>query len=254
MFKKIIPVICASVFAFAFNCFEFNVNATENESLIYPVKVVWEATSNTDGTEPIMGQIDANIIISDDRNSVKLVVTQDFQAWFPIKISNSLDDFIDIKYNKVVKTSDMKKSNNKSNKNSEYFYYIPANYKDGSGYYLVNDVTFNKSDTFSAGSIIPAGYVLYELYGGNGMKYFMKSTEEVFYGDEKDQYIKQLEEENSKLKTEIESYKKLDFDGDGLLTSADAQMILNYYVDFLANGTSGKIEDYPEYLYSRYYF
>ena len=144
----------------------------------------------------------------------------------------------------------MKEYNKKSNtfKDPEYFYYIPANYKDGSGYYLVNDVTFNKSDTFSAGSIIPAGYVLYELYGGNGMKYFMKSTEEVFYGDEKDQYIKQLEEENSKLKTEIESYKKLDFDGDGLLTNADAQMILVYYTDFLVGKTTGKVEDYGEYI------
>lgn len=65
---------------------------------------------------------------------------------------------------------------------------------------------------------------------------------------EQEKYIKQLEEENSKLKTEIESYKKLDFDGDGLLTNADAQMILVYYTNSLVGKTTGKIEDYSEYV------
>lgn len=65
---------------------------------------------------------------------------------------------------------------------------------------------------------------------------------------EQEKYIKQLEEENSKLKTEIESYKKLDFDGNGLLTNADAQMILVYYTDSLVGKTTGKVEDYSEYV------
>lgn len=65
---------------------------------------------------------------------------------------------------------------------------------------------------------------------------------------EQEKYIKQLEEENSKLKTEIESYKKLDFDGDGLLTNADAQMILVYYTDSLVDKASGKVEDYFDYV------
>lgn len=65
---------------------------------------------------------------------------------------------------------------------------------------------------------------------------------------EQEKYIKQLEEENSKLKTEIESYKKLDFNGDGLLTNADAQMILVYYTNSLVGKTTGKVEDYGEYI------
>lgn len=65
---------------------------------------------------------------------------------------------------------------------------------------------------------------------------------------EQEKYIKQLEEENLKLKTEIESYKKLDFDGDGLLTNADAQMILVYYTDSLVGKTTGKVEDYGKYI------
>lgn len=68
---------------------------------------------------------------------------------------------------------------------------------------------------------------------------------------EQEKYIQKLEQENAELKNQLSS---IDCDLDGLLTCSDAQMILNYYVDSLAGGASGKIEDYPEYLYSRYYF
>ncbi len=65
---------------------------------------------------------------------------------------------------------------------------------------------------------------------------------------EQEKYIKQLEEENTRLKAELESFKKMDFNGDGLLTNADAQMILVYYTDSLVGKTTGKVEDYSEYV------
>jgi hypothetical protein len=97
----------------------------------------------------------------------------------------------------------------------------------------------------------PIGTYNFRLYGHD-----ITITPELLSGNivaepeltEQEKYIKQLEEENSKLKTEIESYKKLDFDGDGLLTNADAQMILVYYTDSLVGKTTGKVEDYSEYV------
>lgn len=97
----------------------------------------------------------------------------------------------------------------------------------------------------------PTGTYNFRLYGHD-----ITITPELLSGNiiaepeltEQEKYIKQLEEENSKLKTEIESYKKLDFDGDGLLTNADAQMILIYYTNSLVGKTTGKVEDYGEYI------
>lgn len=60
--------------------------------------------------------------------------------------------------------------------------------------------------------------------------------------------IVKYEEENIRLKSELESFKKMDFDGNGLLTNADAQMILVYYTDSLVGKTTGKVEDYSEYV------
>lgn len=100
-------------------------------------------------------------------------------------------------------------------------------------------------------TVNPTGTYNFRLYGHD-----ITITPELLSGNivvepeltEQEKYIKQLEEENSKLKTEIESYKKLDFDGDGLLTNADAQMILVYYTDSLVGKTTGKVEDYSEYV------
>lgn len=97
----------------------------------------------------------------------------------------------------------------------------------------------------------PTGTYNFRLYGHD-----ITITPELLSGNivaepeltEQEKYIKQLEEENLKLKTEIESYKKLDFDGDGLLTNADAQMILVYYTASLVGKTTGKVEDYGEYI------
>lgn len=62
---------------------------------------------------------------------------------------------------------------------------------------------------------------------------------------EHEKYIKQLEEENTALKAQLAA---VDYDADGLLTAADAQMLLVYYTDYLAGTTSGKTADYAQYI------
>lgn len=97
----------------------------------------------------------------------------------------------------------------------------------------------------------PTGTYNFRLYGHD-----ITITPELLSGNivaepeltEQEKYINQLEVENAALKTELESYKKLDFDGDGLLTVKDAQMILIYYLDYLVGKTTGKVEDYSEYI------
>ncbi len=61
---------------------------------------------------------------------------------------------------------------------------------------------------------------------------------------EQEQKIKALEEENAALKASLSAF---DADADSLLTAADAQAVLNYYVAHLAGKTTGKVSDYAEY-------
>ncbi len=61
---------------------------------------------------------------------------------------------------------------------------------------------------------------------------------------EQEQKIKALEEENAALKATLSAF---DADADSLLTAADAQAVLNYYVAHLAGKTTGKVSDYAEY-------
>ncbi|MBP0988572.1 MAG: hypothetical protein J6S92_09865 [Oscillospiraceae bacterium] len=65
---------------------------------------------------------------------------------------------------------------------------------------------------------------------------------------EQERQIKKLEEENKALKNKLQSYEAFDSDGDGFLTSADAQMILVYYAEYLAGATSGKTGDYAAFI------
>ena len=65
---------------------------------------------------------------------------------------------------------------------------------------------------------------------------------------EQEKQIKKLEEENKTLQNKLQSYESFDSDGDGLLTSADAQMILVYYAEYLAGATSGKTGDYAAFI------
>lgn len=56
--------------------------------------------------------------------------------------------------------------------------------------------------------------------------------------------INKFDTENAALKASLAA---IDSDSDDLLTSADAQAILNYYVAYLAGKVSGKVSDYAEY-------
>ena len=99
---------------------------------------------------------------------------------------------------------------------------------------------------------------------------------------EQEKYIKQLEEENAKLKTENEQYREIintnkdeiiknlesekemledtlyqykliDYNGNGKLDVDDSQMILMYYVNTLAGKYTGTIEDYALYRNDKAY-
>ena len=62
---------------------------------------------------------------------------------------------------------------------------------------------------------------------------------------EQEQKIKQLEAENAALKAQLAAF---DSDADGLLTTADAQMILIYYTEYLAGAVSGTTGEYAAYI------
>lgn len=62
---------------------------------------------------------------------------------------------------------------------------------------------------------------------------------------EQEKYIKQLEEENARLKASITNPNSFgDINGDSLVDVADAQMILNYYVYTLANSSAEPLEEW----------
>ena len=62
---------------------------------------------------------------------------------------------------------------------------------------------------------------------------------------EQEKYIKQLEEENAKLKASITNTNLFgDINGDSLVDVADAQMILNYYVYTLVNSNAEPLEEW----------
>ena len=56
--------------------------------------------------------------------------------------------------------------------------------------------------------------------------------------------INKFDTENAALKATLAA---IDSDSDDLLTAADAQAVLNYYVAHLAGKTTGKVSDYAEY-------
>lgn len=183
--------------------------------------------------------------------------------------NNFYPDHYDIEYNSFIRFDNY---GNDSNKNYKYFYAEPTGYINGFGLvrsdcfpnaHIITDTskpeTLFKFQDRTINTYIIKLFPLYEVTTDSNFRLFghdITITPELLSGNivaeteltEQEKYIKQLEEENSKLKTEIESYKKLDFDGDGLLTNADAQMILVYYTNSLVGKTTGKVEDYSEYV------
>lgn len=104
----------------------------------------------------------------------------------------------------------------------------------------------NSAVTFTP-TVDPTGTYNFRLYGHD-----ITITPELLSGSivaepkqtEQEQKIKALEEENAALKATISAF---DADADSLLTAADAQAVLNYYVAHLAGKTTGKVSDYAEY-------
>lgn len=94
---------------------------------------------------------------------------------------------------------------------------------------------------------VPTGTYNFRLYGHD-----ITITPELLSGSitaepqltEQEQKIKALEAENAALKATLSA---IDSDSDDLLTAADAQAVLNYYVAHLAGKTTGKVSDYAEY-------
>lgn len=101
-------------------------------------------------------------------------------------------------------------------------------------------------DTFTP-TVDPTGTYNFRLYGHD-----ITITPELLSGSiiaepqltEQEQKIKALEAENAALKATLAA---IDSDSDDLLTAADAQAVLNYYVAYLAGKVSGKVSDYAEY-------
>lgn len=94
----------------------------------------------------------------------------------------------------------------------------------------------------------PTGVYNFRLYGHD-----ITITPELLSGSiiaepeltEQEKYIKQLEEENAKLKASITNTNLFgDINGDNLVDVADAQMILNYYVYTLANSNAESLEEW----------
>ena len=58
----------------------------------------------------------------------------------------------------------------------------------------------------------------------------------------------ELETKVSNLEKQLEAYQAFDFDSDNLLTAADAQMILTYYVEYLAGVNDGSVSGYADFV------
>ena len=94
----------------------------------------------------------------------------------------------------------------------------------------------------------PTGTYNFRLFGHD-----ITITQELLSGSvvaepeltEQEKYIKQLEEENARLKASITNTNLFgDINGDNLVDVADAQMILNYYVYTLVNSNAEPLEEW----------
>lgn len=97
-------------------------------------------------------------------------------------------------------------------------------------------------------TVNPTGIYNFRLYGHD-----ITITPELLSGNiiaepeltEQEKYIKQLEEENAKLKASITNTNLFgDINEDNLVDVEDAQMILNYYVYTLANSNAEPLEEW----------
>ena len=99
----------------------------------------------------------------------------------------------------------------------------------------------------------PTGIYNFRLFGHN-----ITITPELLSGNivaepeltDQEKRINALEEKVSNLEKQLEAYQAFDFDSDNLLTAADAQMILTYYVEYLAGVNDGSVSGYADFVKS----
>ena len=211
--------------------------------IVYHLDLEWEATSNTDGTNPVTGTIATDVIISPDRHTIAVVSKDDFQCLFPIRITTNIDNFIFHEYSVNIGRNSIKTDRwhdgTYTYNGKDYRYYFFAAHETTA--ITVDNIEYFYTCDFNAGSVIQSGYVFYRLhstYIDNYMNY------EIF-GSKEYQQIKALEEENAKLKASITNTNLFgDVNGDNLVDVADAQMILNYCVYTLVNDNAEPLEEW----------
>ena len=91
--KRLIGIILSLIIVISCTT-PISVSAEDDDSLVYQLDLEWEATSNTEGTNPISGTIAADVIISSDRHTITVVSKEDFQCLFPIRITTNIDNFV----------------------------------------------------------------------------------------------------------------------------------------------------------------
>lgn len=232
--KKI--VTCIISFILFTVCIPFTAVAEENENLVYPVKLNWEATSNTDGTSPITGTLDANIIIAPDRHSAEIVASSDFEVWFPIKITSGLFDFINCDMKYIISNDNLTTSNSYTLDGKRYPYYYV---KNGNSSFM-----YRYNTSFQAGSVINCGHILYSV--SNVYDIYMKDTDDVTYGTEQEQYIKQLEEENKKLKEQLNN----PYTGYIIIEQNNGTAAERFPVTVYSDGRTETTEEFQNYINS----
>lgn len=180
--------------------------------------------------------------------------------------SNWFPDLYNIEYNGFVMFDG---DANDSNKDYKYFYNEPTEYIDAFG--LVRSDCFPDANivtstqrpetTLSVDTRTTNNYIMklytsadidrklnFRLFGHD-----ITITPELLSGNiisepeltEQEKYMKQLEEENAKLKASTTNANSFgDINGDNLVDVADAQMILNYYVYTLVNDNAESLEEW----------
>lgn len=240
--KRLIGIILSLIIVISCTTpISVSADLTEGD-IVYQLDLEWEATSNTDGTKPVTGTIAANVIISSDRHTVTVVSKDDFQCMFPIRITTDIDNFVFHEYSVNIGGNSIKTDrwHGKYTYNGkDYNYHFFQSNQNTS--ITVDNIEYFYTCDFNAGSVIQNGYVFYRLHSDYIVNYMNYEV----YGSKEYQQIKQLEEENARLKASITNTNLFgDINGDNLVDVADAQMILNYYVYTLANSNAEPLEEW----------
>ena len=275
--KKIISTICASVFAFS--CFGFNTNAEEIVKQENELKCAFECYNSSyhDNFDPFVEVSCITELIFEDTYTYtyRLVSNENvdiFMFWqrsekktaggrtanavnarIPVRLPSKYSSYLPNSSN-TIKLNTLYKSDNECMYGFSY-----DETKDSYVGYDKDVILTQSSGNFSTNRpFVYTGDVIYEC------KIHVQTADFPILDYQSINYVKEklmpmkvdttnatlldVEAENMRIREEANSYKAMDFDGDGLLTNADAQMILVYYTDSLVGKTTGKVEDYSEYV------